>query len=110
MGQKDHIDKRDSVMNQLNIFQKSCEERLILALTSIGRKLSDRIVKGVTENYITAKVSGTSLDIYIYEDEAGIQGPDTDIRFEAPDYDSPNDLIESFINKIIIICNMGKSN
>lgn len=53
-------------------------------------------------------MSNTNVDIYIYEDEAGVQGPDTDIRFEAPDYDSPNDLIEAFISKIIFICNRSK--
>ena len=62
-------------------------------------ELEKKEIAGVNEKYIRAEVSDTDLTIFIYEDEAGIQGSDVDCRFEAPDYHSNNSLISAFVQK-----------
>ena len=41
------------------------------------------------------------IKIFINEDEAGIKGPSIDYRFECPDYESPNEISKSFIEKVL---------
>ena len=38
--------------------------------------------------------------VFIYENEAGIQGVSLDLRFERPDYDSLEDLSEAFLSTV----------
>ena len=73
-------------MDELLEFQKQCEGELISVLKTLGHYLINRKIEGVNEKYVRANISGVEQEIYIYEDEAGIQGHGTDIRFEAPDY------------------------
>jgi hypothetical protein len=46
---------------------------------------------------VTAKISGTPLEVYIYEDEAQLQGPAVDERFEVQDYPDAEALRRAFL-------------
>jgi hypothetical protein len=63
-------------MKELTQFQTKCEAVLIEDLKLVGRRLVNRRLEGVSETYIRAKVSETELVLFIYEDEAGIKGPE----------------------------------
>ena len=88
-------------MKELTSFQKKCEADLNNALEDAGHRLEERTLDGINETYIRARISGTDNTIFIYEDEAGIQGPDKDLRFEVPDYTSQDKLIEDFVFKSV---------
>ncbi len=88
-------------MKELTRFQTKCETELIEALKRVGRHLVERRLEGISEIYVRAKVSETELTVFIYEDEANVQGPQTDLRFEAPDYDSGKELTRDFVSNVI---------
>lgn len=84
----------------LTPFQVKCEAALVQALVARGRSLIDRRLAGVHETYIVGRISGSPHTIYIYENEAQVQDGGVDARFEAPDYDSPDDLLVAFIAEV----------
>jgi hypothetical protein len=46
-------------------------------------------------------VRGTDAEIFIYEDEAGLRGPNVDKRFEVPDYRDSAALACDFIQQTL---------
>lgn len=88
-------------MPSLTEFQTICEHNLEELLATHGRKLERReVIQGETQTYVTAQIGGTELHVWIYEDEAQFEGEGLDCRYEAPDYDSPGDLIEAFVTGV----------
>jgi len=87
-------------MESLSKFQKLCERRLSELLSSSGKHLEGRKLEGEQETYITGKISGSDIQVWIYEDEAMFDGGGLDCRFEAPDFDSGEDLIDAFISQL----------
>ena len=87
-------------MESLSKFQELCEYRLNELLSSNGKRLEDRKLDGEKEIYITGKISGSDIQVWIYEDEALFYGGGLDCRFEKPDYDSGEDLIDAFISQL----------
>jgi len=85
----------------MTVFQINCEQELYRTLHKISQNVIVRKVEGIDEKYIKAKINGTSFEIFIYEDEAGIQGSSIDCQFEYPDYESPDELSKAFIEKVI---------
>ncbi len=76
------------------------------AITILGNALREAdleynitSIEGRTENYIRANIVGTAFDLFVYVDEAGIQGTNIDYRFEKYDYDTEQDLIAAFVSK-----------
>ena len=84
----------------LTDFQTKCEASLQALLTEQGRRLDARSIMGTTETYIRARISGTDLTVYVYEDEAQIHGSGVTRRFEAPDYESSEELLRAFVAEI----------
>jgi hypothetical protein len=91
--------ERVAVVAELTAFQIKCEAKLLAALADCGSRLGGRRLEGERETYITARIDGTDLAIYIYPDEAHIFGPSADILFESPDFRSPDALCEAFVEK-----------
>jgi len=90
-------------MPDLTEFQSKCEAALAASLAGVGAKLTDREIAGSRETYIRAKIGGTDLEIYIYSDEAQVQGLGVAERFEAPDFDTSDLLCEAFVRKAVAL-------
>ena len=94
-------------MCELTAFQKKCEGKLVKRLEVLGLQISDRkIMKmqepwrgGKWEPYIDGSVK--SIRIFIYEDEAGIARGKDEYMLEALDFDTEDDLILAFCNKVM---------
>ena len=84
----------------LSRFQINCESQLQAVLAQFDRTLENREVGGESESYVTGRISGTEIQMYIYEDEAQFRGKGRDCRFEAPDFDNEEELIEALLAKI----------
>lgn len=89
-------------------FQEKCEGELNSALKPLGRELLDRkfvvgsskVFAGQVETFVTGKVSGTDIQVWIYNNEAQFAGNQLDKRFEAPDYSSEDKLIQAFVEEM----------
>jgi hypothetical protein len=55
----------------------------------------------VKETLIRAQVQGTDAEVFIYNDEAGLHGPEVDKRFEAPDYSDGGTLARAFVQETV---------
>ena len=88
-------------MAELNPFQTKCEAALKAALAVVGARLAESQVCGVGESFIRARIAGTSLSVYIYSDEAQVQGGAVDERFESPDFKTCDLLCEAFVRKAV---------
>lgn len=67
------------------------------ALMAVGSALVARRLEGTKETLIRATVSGTDAEVFIYQNEAGLLGPNVDKRFEVPDYRDSGALASAFI-------------
>ncbi len=90
-------------MEKLTTFQTKCEDRAKEFLSQYGIALQNRNLGGESEIYIHARLKDT--EIWIYEDEAMIYRDGKDIRFESPDYDTEDQLIEAFISGLKSVLN-----
>ncbi len=90
-------------MKKLTTFQIKCEDKAMELLSRHGIVLQNRNLGGESEIYIHARLKDT--EIWIYEDEAMIYGNGKDIRFESPDYDTEDQLIEAFISGLKSVLN-----
>ena len=84
----------------LTAFQSNCELQLMSALEKLNWQVVERQVEGVNEKYIRIQIQHPAVNLYVYEDEAGIQGSGVDIRLEKPDYRQPDELIAGFLRSI----------
>lgn len=78
-------------------------------LGSRGRRLENRTQGGKSESYVQATISGTPLEVWIYDDEAQLQGPDIDERFEAADFRNAEALRRAFLMRAIELLERGWS-
>jgi hypothetical protein len=85
----------------LSSFQRQTEAALVSALAAAGCGLTARRLEGVEETFIRAEVQGTGAEVFIYNDEAGLRGPDVDKRFEAPDYRDGGTLARAFVQETV---------
>ena len=85
---------------RLTAFQTECEQQLLDTLEGSKWKVVERFVEGINEKYIRILVRSPEVNLYIYEDEAGIQGEGIDIRLEQPDHKDSKKLIAAFIGSI----------
>jgi hypothetical protein len=86
---------------ELTPFQAKCEAALAASLARVGARLVDRQLSGSRETYIRARIAGTGMEVYIYSDEAQVQGLGVDERFESPDFDTGDLLCEAFVRKAV---------
>ena len=84
----------------LTAFQSECERQLMPMLEELGWLVVERRIEGVNEKYIRIQVQQPAVSLFVYEDEAGIQGRDIDIRLEHPDYQNPDKLIAGLLRSI----------
>jgi len=82
--------------NGLSHFQVQCESAIAAALATSGRSLTNRVVHAGSEPYVSASISASSLRVWIYVDQANLDGPGIDNRFEEWDAISPAALIDDF--------------
>ena len=78
----------------LSEFQVQCETGLRRALSASGRSLTDRRVHKAAEPYISASISQSSFQVWIYVDQVNFEAPNVDRRFEEWDAISPAALID----------------
>ena len=93
-------------MVEINYFQKKCKDELMGKLKSLGINISDLRIKESERKWFAEKevfIEATvdNLKIWIYEDGAYIKGLNINVPFEAPDYNTEEDLISAFVNKVI---------
>lgn len=82
------------VMHELTEPQAECERRLSQVLAKLSTSIVDRQVVGQSETYVTGRIAGTMLVVFIYDDgEAQIHGPKSKHIFERADF--PNGGIET---------------
>ena len=90
---------RQSSGIELTPFQVQCQRRVEEILHSHELHFSKTAVEGEEEDYLVLDVrvpSGTKLQVYVYEDEAGFfEGGEWHI-WEKPDH-SDADLVERFL-------------
>jgi hypothetical protein len=95
-------------MIELSAFQKKCKEQLLSKLKSLEADIHDIRIEESDEKWFAEKevfieILVNNLKIWIYNDGAHIQGMNINIPFESPDYDSEEDLIHAFIEKVIFL-------
>jgi hypothetical protein len=102
-------------MEQLTPFQKTCQRKLEQAVSVTGNRLDVRetqpgypVLDGERSVYIHCWVEDTPIEIWIYTDGAEFSTPERSWIFEAPDYDSPEELIEAFIRGVADRLSSGK--
>ena len=69
-------------------------------LEELNWQVVERQVEGINEKYIRILVQHPAVNLYVYEDEAGIQGDGVDIQLETPDYRNPDELIAGFLRSV----------
>jgi len=84
----------------LTRFQNIAERRLLEVLRDVGVEVVERRVQGESEMYVRIRLLRPPVDLFIYDDEAGIQGSGVDLQFETPDYSGPEELICSFLAEV----------
>jgi hypothetical protein len=85
----------------LTPFQKTCIKELEHSLAALGRNLTAQRLAGEHETYLLARVSDTSIEVCIYEDEATFSAPHGGRMYERLDYPSPEELIRAFVNGVL---------
>jgi hypothetical protein len=91
---------------ELSRFQIECEKALIVA---IGGLLYGRKLGGKNEAYIYGQLPNSELVVYIYKDSAEVLGGNVDDRFESCDYNSLDDLQETFVRNAVARMQREKS-
>lgn len=88
--------------NGLSRFQAACESALTATLATRQRTLIERSIGGsATEPYVTARVSDSLLTVWIYLDQANVEGPGLDARYEQWDARTPQELIDQFCARVV---------
>ena len=91
-------------MNELSEFQSGCDAALQKLVTECGNTLEQaelRIDPLDKDTYALVRViAGSNYELWIYDDEAQIQGAEIDLRFESPDYSTPEELRNKFLESV----------
>lgn len=85
----------------LTEFQIVTESALVAFLGNRNRRLENRALGGESETYVKATISGTPLEVWIYDDAAEVSGPGIDARFEPPDYQDAEALRRAFVSRAV---------
>ena len=81
-------------------FQTECKRQLLQTISKCRLKVVEHAIEGENERYIRIRIQEPAVEFFVYEDECGIQGKGTDIRFERPDFSSSDDLVAAFLRSI----------
>lgn len=85
----------------LTSFQKKCLEELCSALSCRDQKLEDYRLAGERETYVLGRISGSDVEVCIYEDEATFSARNAGRMYERIDYESEDALMSIFIADIM---------
>lgn len=77
-----------------------CRARVVSVLDSLGSRASFQEVRGHTETYWIARVPSTDLEIFVYEDAAGIMEGSRWTILERLDYPDDEHLCESLETRL----------
>jgi hypothetical protein len=91
------MEVRTGTMTGLNGFQLATERSLVSLLESRSLTLAASEVSGETEICLHARIAGTRIEIFLYEDGAGIYGPDLEWRFDLEEFEDLEALGEAFV-------------
>ena len=82
--------------------QRLCEEALTQALTTTDFHLTERaIVDAATVPCVRARVGGTALSIWLYDDTVGFEIDGQHSRFEEWDFLTPEALAQAFTEAVV---------
>jgi hypothetical protein len=87
----------------MTAFQEQCMEKCRAWFDERKDALEFSLVEGETQDYWVGKavVEGEPVEIFVYEDEAGLMFPNREwVPFEKWDYDSPGELIEDLLTTL----------
>ena len=84
-------------MTGLNAFQIETERTLVSQLRSRGLAFDESEVSGETESFVHARIAGTRVEVFVYEDGAGIYGPDLEWRFDLEEFEDLDALRDAFV-------------
>jgi hypothetical protein len=71
-------------------------------LATVGHTLCNRVVhKTRSQQFVSADISDTQLEVWIYPDQINLGGGEVDKRFEEWDAASPAELIEIFCQTML---------
>jgi hypothetical protein len=82
----------------LTDFQLQAERALVAALAEEGFALTGYELTGESETCVHARVAETPVELYLYEDAAGILSPDLDLRFDGSEHESAEQLTQAFVS------------
>lgn len=92
---------------RLTLFQADCEGAVSAELSLHGSRLVDRAIEAGDETSVHARIDGSELELFIDEDGAALQGPNTDLRFDASDFLNSADLIGEVVASIRLLADRG---
>ena len=98
-------------MLRISAFQKKCKSDAADLLKRMNLCPQEKILSSGEDVDIRITLEKESVEIWIYEDEAGFYNEQdkTDMRFESYDYDNEDSLISDFINRLEIYLATGES-
>jgi hypothetical protein len=98
-------------MLKISEFQKKCKNDTGDLLCRMNLRSQEEILSSEGDIDIRITLENESVEIWIYENEAGFYNEQdkTDMRFESYDYDNQDRLISDFINRLEIYLATGES-
>ncbi len=82
--------------------QRLCEETLTQALTATDYHLAERaIVDEANAPCVRARIAGTALSIWLYDDTVGFEIDGQHSRFEEWDFLTPEALAQAFTEAVV---------
>lgn len=91
--------------SHLTEFQRECEAKLTTAIAALGERLTERNVyvgpskMDDADVIVDARIG--DLRIWIYQDEAFVEAPQSRRAFERPDYDNEHFLADAFVKYVV---------
>ena len=94
--------------SELTEFQNKLTRRIQEVVEQFGRKLAEIEIGGEKESFVSGKISETDLMVWVYRASAEFTNlKEVDCRYEACDYDSLDELTESYIRDLAGHLNRG---
>lgn len=86
---------------KLTDFQNQLTQRIQETVEKFGKNFTRIEIGGKKELFVSGRISETDLEVWIYKTGAEFTNlKEVDCRYEACDYDSPDDLIKNYIRDL----------
>ena len=94
----------------LSALQRLCEKALTEALAAADGQLTERTISdAATVPCLRARVAGTGLSIWLYNDTVGFDIDGQHARFEEWDYRTPEALAQAFADAALAAVRAGRA-